>query len=71
MLSLKKDGSYKEGCCEAAEEIGKKVRAYADDMSHEARDMTATTVKYVRSNPVQSTLVAAGVGFILGTLLRR
>ncbi len=55
----------------AANEAGRKGRGFlhmaSDELTH-ARD-TVTT--HVRSNPVQSSLVALGVGFVLGTLLRR
>lgn len=71
MLKIKKDESLKDTCCDVAEQAGRQIRAYADEVSHEARDLTAATMQHVRAKPMQSTLIAAGIGFVLGALFRR
>lgn len=55
----------------AANDAGRKVRKFirsaSDDVVH-AKD----TVKHqIHENPVQSTFIALGLGFVLGALLRR
>ena len=70
--------SHKEkGCCgkhdcsELAHKAGNKLREVIDCASEETRDATATVIKEVRQHPVQSSAIAAGVGFLLGWLSRR
>jgi len=58
-------------CADLAHKAGHKLREVMDSASDEARDVTAATIRQVRSNPVQSSMIAAGVGFLLGLLLRR
>jgi membrane protein DedA with SNARE-associated domain len=36
-----------------------------------AHDYQAETENYIRENPLQAVAIAAGVGFVLGVLLRR
>lgn len=55
----------------AANGAGRKVREFihsaGDELSH-TKDKVTTQI---RTNPVQSSLVALGVGFVLGALFRR
>jgi ElaB/YqjD/DUF883 family membrane-anchored ribosome-binding protein len=55
----------------AANQAGRKVRsmvnAASDEISH-AGDKVTTEI---RSNPVRSSMIALGVGVLLGALLRR
>ena len=55
----------------AAHNAGRKVRGMlymaSDELSH-ARDYVGMEV---RNNPVRSSVIALGVGVLLGTLLRR
>jgi ElaB/YqjD/DUF883 family membrane-anchored ribosome-binding protein len=55
----------------AAHKAGHKLREVIDTASDEARDVTTATIKQVRNNPVQSSMIAAGIGFLTGLLLRR
>jgi ElaB/YqjD/DUF883 family membrane-anchored ribosome-binding protein len=55
----------------AAHEAGQKLRVVMDKAELEARDVTAAVVSEVRKNPLQSSAIAAGVGLLLGLLLRR
>ena len=56
---------------QVARESGEKVRslynAACDEMSH-AKDTVTTQI---RTKPVQSSVIALGVGFMLGALFRR
>ena len=67
------DAAYevKDGLKSAAHDTGTKVRQIydhvRDDINHAADNVTYQ----IRSKPVQSAAIAAGVGFILGFLLRR
>lgn len=60
-----------EGLQEAANSAGRKVRsafnAASDEMSHVSDKVTAE----IRTNPVQSSVIALGVGMLLGMLIRR
>ena len=70
--------NLKDGTCEmgetlhdAAHNAGRKVRDMLhtanDELSH-ARDYVGTEI---RSNPVRSSVIALGVGVLLGTMFRR
>ncbi len=70
--------NLKDGTCDiggslhdAAHHAGRNVRSMlhraSDEFSH-ARDYVGTEI---RSNPVRSSMVALGVGVLLGALLRR
>lgn len=73
MFSATKDKS----CCTKdevtvfANKAGHKLREVIDTASDEARDAQATLIKEVRQHPVQSSAIAAGIGFVLGFLFRR
>lgn len=60
-----------EVTCDAAEKAGRKLRATVDSASHEVEDLTQNALTQIRANPVQSSLIAAAAGFIVGSLLRR
>ncbi|MDX2073770.1 MAG: DUF883 C-terminal domain-containing protein [Alphaproteobacteria bacterium] len=68
-----KDGSCEmgESLHDAAHNAGRKVRSMlhsaSDELSH-ARDYVGTEI---RSNPVRSSVIALGVGVLLGALLRK
>lgn len=54
-----------------AHEAGHKVREFADTAIHEARDVTVATEKKIREHPFAASAIAAGIGFLLGSLFRR
>lgn len=54
-----------------AHKAGHKLREVIDTASDEARDAKATIIKEVRQHPMQASAIAAGIGFVLGFLLRR
>jgi len=65
------------GCCSKdevtalANKAGHKLREVIDTATDEVRDTSATIIKEVRQHPLQSSAIAAGVGFLFGFLLRR
>jgi ElaB/YqjD/DUF883 family membrane-anchored ribosome-binding protein len=48
-----------------------KLGAITNDVTQSAKDTTDKIEHIVRRNPTQATLVAAGVGFVVGMLLTR
>ncbi len=55
----------------AAKGAGRKVRDMIDTASDEITHAKETVTTQIRTNPVQSSMVALGVGFVLGVLFRR
>lgn len=55
----------------AANQAGRKVRSMyntaSDEISHASEKVTGE----IRSNPVRSSMIALGVGVLLGALIRR
>src|SRR4051812_5879026 len=54
-----------------ANKAGRKVRNLFNNASDEITDAADTVTTYVRKSPVQSSMLALGIGFILGSLFRR
>lgn len=55
----------------AANRTGRRVREFIDTASDELHHVSDSVGSQIRSNPVQSSLIALGAGFILGALFRR
>ena len=55
----------------AANTAGRKVRGFINNASDEISHAGETVTTQIRNNPVQSSAIALGVGFILGALFRR
>jgi len=56
---------------DAAHDAGRKVRGFIDSATDELTHAKETVTKEIRTNPVQSSVIALGVGFVLGALFRR
>jgi hypothetical protein len=56
---------------DTAAQVGNKVNNFVGSASDEISHAASTATNRIRGNPVQSSLIALGTGFILGTLLRR
>jgi ElaB/YqjD/DUF883 family membrane-anchored ribosome-binding protein len=54
-----------------AENAGRKVRDFIDDTSDKLQDTGDRIKQEVNDNPMQSTLIALGAGFVLGMLFSR
>lgn len=73
MFSATKDKNCctKDDVAVIANKAGHKLREVIDTASDEVRDAQATLIKEVRQNPVRASAIAAGIGLVLGLLLRR
>ncbi len=56
---------------DAANQAGRKVRGMIDSAGDEVSHVGHRVSKEIHANPVQSSLIALGVGVVLGALLRR
>lgn len=56
---------------DAANQAGRKVRGMIDLAGDEVSHVSHRVSKEIHANPVQSSLIALGVGVVLGALLRR
>jgi ElaB/YqjD/DUF883 family membrane-anchored ribosome-binding protein len=54
-----------------AGEAGKKVRGAVDKTVHNVKAATGHLTDEIKHKPVQSSLLALGAGFVLGSLVRR
>ncbi len=54
-----------------ARETGTQMRAFADSAGHSLKDAGDTVAVKIRDNPIQSTLIALGVGLLAGIIYRR
>jgi ElaB/YqjD/DUF883 family membrane-anchored ribosome-binding protein len=54
-----------------ANQAGRKVRQFIDNASGELSQATKVVTDHVNEKPVQSALIALGIGFVVSTLLRR
>jgi len=55
----------------AARRTGQHVRELADSAGHSFTDVSDIVATKIRNNPVQSALIALGVGVVAGILYRR
>ncbi len=55
----------------AAHQAGRKVRSMYNTASNEISHAGDVVTSEIRNNPVRSSLIAMGVGVVLGALLRR
>ena len=49
----------------------RRLRRFVNHVTHDTRDTLAATQRQVREHPLRAGAIAAGVGFILGVILRR
>jgi ElaB/YqjD/DUF883 family membrane-anchored ribosome-binding protein len=61
----------KDDLRDAANQTGRKVYNFFTSATDEISHASDVVTKQVRSNPVQSSLIALGAGFVLGALFRR
>jgi ElaB/YqjD/DUF883 family membrane-anchored ribosome-binding protein len=64
-------GEAKDELYVTANKAGRKVRSFIDSTSDELSHATRTVTAHVHDKPVQSSLIALGIGFVLGALFRR
>lgn len=68
-----RDTAYdvKNEVADAADKASKKVRGFFRTASSEISHASDTVTSQIRTSPVQSSVIALGVGFLLGSLFRR
>lgn len=72
LTATRKDATaIQDNAIGAAQEAGRKTRDFINNATQNTRSAIAATEREVREHPVRSSLVAAGVGFLLGMLMRR
>jgi ElaB/YqjD/DUF883 family membrane-anchored ribosome-binding protein len=66
-----KAGETRDSAMAEATELLERSRAALDEGRMKARQATATVEDYIKEKPVQSALMALGVGFLIGLVTRR
>ncbi len=64
-------GSIREDIEVMARHAGSHVRDVVDNIEHHVSETTDTVMSSIKERPMQSSLIALGVGFVMGLLLRR
>lgn len=55
----------------AANQAGRKVRSVFNSASDEISHASDTVTSEIRTNPIRSSVIALGIGVLLGALIRR
>ena len=66
-----KAGETRDAAMAEAAELLERSRAALDEGRLKARQATASVEEYIKEKPVQSALIALGVGFLIGLVTRR
>jgi ElaB/YqjD/DUF883 family membrane-anchored ribosome-binding protein len=66
-----KAGETRDAAMAEATELLERSRAALDEGRMKARQATAGVEDYIKEKPVQSALMALGVGFLIGLVTRR
>ncbi len=66
-----KAGDVMEDLSDYANQAGRKVRGFMDKAGGEICTAGEKMTGEIRSNPVRSSAIALGLGFVLGAILRR
>lgn len=64
-------GNMKEDVCATANKTGQKARGLIDSAGGEISHATDTVATHIKDKPVQSSMIALGVGFMIGMLFSR
>ena len=64
-------GAVKDDLEEAARRTGHHIREMADSAGHSLKGAEQALTVKIRENPVQSSLIALGIGLVVGRLFRR
>ena len=70
-VASEKIEAMREGAGETAAHLRGAATDQWEDTREKARELHITMEDYVRENPTKAVLAAAGVGFVLGLLIRR
>lgn len=61
----------KDDLYEVANVAGRKVRLLLDNAASEASHAKEVVAEQIKEKPIQSSLIALGIGVVIGALLRR
>jgi ElaB/YqjD/DUF883 family membrane-anchored ribosome-binding protein len=64
------DGTQ-DNITDIANKAGRKVRGYLEEANDQIGEAAGIINDEIHTNPVRSTLIALGVGYVLGALFRR
>lgn len=64
-------GDVKDDLTVTATKAGRQVRDFISSTGNELSNATETVTAHVHKKPMQSSLIALGIGFVFGALLRR
>ena len=65
------ESSIKDDLAAAAKHTKEQVRDFAGTAQHQAADISDAVTAKIKKNPLQSSLLALGVGFVAGMIYRR
>ena len=60
-----------ETAAQKRDELIHKGQKLTSELQKEVGDYTDTVAEYIKSNPVQSALIAAGLGLLIGLFLKK
>ena len=70
-IGEQKAGEKRDAALAEAAALLEKSRSTIDEGRLKARQATASVEDYIHKQPVQSTLIALGIGFLVGMMTRR
>lgn len=70
-IGEEKAGEKRDAALAEAAALLEKSRSTIDEGKRKARQTTASIEDYIHKQPVQSALIALGVGFLFGMITRR
>ncbi len=62
--------NLRESFEETAHSLSEQVKVYADQIEEYSQEQIENTSEYIKSNPFKSTLIALGVGYIIGRICK-
>lgn len=65
------DNNVVTDLADGANKLGEQMRAWFDNASVQAKDNAKKVESQIKAKPVESSLIALGVGVVLGALLTR
>lgn len=64
-------GDIREDLRDTANRAGRKVRGFIDTTADEFSNVAGNVNSQIHEKPLQASLIALGLGFVLGALFRR
>jgi ElaB/YqjD/DUF883 family membrane-anchored ribosome-binding protein len=67
----KKVAEFSENASEAAHNAGEKVRNFLETARTDVSEASRAVKSQIKNKPIQSSLIALGIGYVIGALARR